>query len=92
MDAPIGASVDILTAEQSMRVRKGGRYVFWAEGLDRFDPAHKGLVNGEIVRVVHPHGCPPPNTMGHCHVENEQGEFMGLVWCGSLNEIPKGEK
>jgi len=73
-----------------MRVRKGGRYVFWAAGMDRFDPAHLGLEDGQEVRVVHPRGCPPPNTMGHCHVEDLAGNFMGLVQCDSLNQLVKG--
>jgi len=66
-----------------MKVRTGTTYRFEPVAMDCWAPAHQGLERGDLVKVIHPHGCPPPNTMGHCHVERD-GKFMGLVCCGSL--------
>lgn len=53
--------------------------------LDRIDPK-SNLKEGEKVRVIHPYGCPPPNTMGHCHVERvSDAQFGGLVCANSLH-------
>lgn len=71
-----------------MRVRKGSIYVFDPVGWDRFD-AKTDLKAGEKVRVVHPNGCPPPNTMQSCHVERLNGKFCGLVHVNSLNKPEK---
>lgn len=70
-----------------MRVRKGSVYIYSPSAWDIFD-ARTALVPGERVRVVHPHGCPPPNTLRHAHVEREStGEFMGLVCTASLYTV-----
>jgi hypothetical protein len=51
--------------------------------------ARTGLEPGEIVTVVvNLPGCPPANTMGHCHVYRLNGTFAGLVLCNSLE--PEG--
>ncbi len=45
------------------------------------------LSAGEEVVVIRPHGCPPPNTMNHCHVARRDDPavaLLGLVCCGSL--------
>jgi hypothetical protein len=55
--------------------------------MDVWRPAHRGLQRGDVVRVVNLHGCPPANTMGHCHVETLAGEFAGLVFCNSLQRV-----
>jgi len=68
-----------------MKVRKGSTYTFDPVLFDRIDPKTT-LKKGDIVRVCHPHGCPAPNTMGHCHVETLDGKFLGLVHCNSLTE------
>jgi hypothetical protein len=68
-----------------MKVRKGNTYKFVPNGWDHFDPK-TDLKSGDIVKVVHPNGCPPPNTMGCCHVEKD-GQFKGLVSTGSLEKI-----
>jgi len=68
-----------------MKVRKGSTYVFNANGWDTFHVCHQGLKNGDIVKVIHPHGCPAPNIMGQCHVEKD-GQFMGMVSTGSLSK------
>lgn len=70
------------------RVRKDALYRFDPVPLDRIDPP-AGVLRGElkagnIVRVVKMPGCPPPNTMGHCHVSTPAGMFLGLVHCNSL--------
>jgi hypothetical protein len=67
-----------------MKVRKGAVYTFRACGWDIFDRHNNTPANGIRVRVVHPYGCPAPNTMGHCHVESLDGQFIGLVSCNSL--------
>jgi hypothetical protein len=67
-----------------MKVRKGGIYVFKACGWDRFDRKDNTPADGTVVRVCTPHGCPPPNAMGHCFVETLAGKFIGLVCTGSL--------
>ncbi len=69
-----------------MKVRKGSVYVFNAAGWDVFDPRDNTPANGTKVRVIHPHGCPPPNTMGHAHVEGLDGRFIGLVATASLSK------
>lgn len=66
-----------------MRVRKGSVYTYQPVLIDRCD-ARTNLRPGSLVRVIHPHGCPPPNTMGHCHIEDMAGRFVGLVCVGSL--------
>ena len=77
-----------------MNVRTGHRYVFHAAGLDRYSPAHRGIKDGAIVTVVRLPGCPPPNTMGHAHVNGADGRFMGLVQTASLTPLthPDQEK
>ena len=63
-----------------MRVRKGGTYVYTREhSLWEMTDATHDTPSGTEVRVIHPHGCPPPNTMGHAHVESLDGQFIGLV-------------
>ena len=68
-----------------MRVRKGQILTFRANGWDVFDRRANTPAEGTKVRVCAPFGCPPPNTMGHCHVESLEGEFIGLVSCNSLS-------
>ena len=69
----------------SRKVRKGQCLFYYPNVLDMFD-ARTDLKSGEEVRVIHPKGCPPPNTMGHCHVERvTTGEFVGLVCTNSLH-------
>ena len=72
-----------------MKVRKGQTYVYVPCSWDIIDPKTT-LKEGDMCRVVHPHGCPPPNTMNHCHVETQSGEFLGLVSVFSLQK-PKGK-
>ena len=67
-----------------MKVRKGSIYMFRASLWDVADRRSNTPENGTLVRVCHPYGCPPPNTMGHCHVETLDGKFIGLVACASL--------
>jgi hypothetical protein len=68
-----------------MKVRKGGIYTFRACGWDLFDRKQNTPPDGTRVRVCTPHGCPPPNTMGHCFVETLDGQFIGLVSAASLS-------
>ena len=68
-----------------MRVRKGQKVKYNPNMLDLIDPK-TNLKKGDVVRVTHCHGCPPPNTMNHCHVETLDGKFIGLVSCNSLEK------
>lgn len=62
-------------------------YIYHANMLDRVD-GRTSLKDGDKVRVVRMHGCPPPNTMGHAHVADPMtGEFIGLVHCNSLHTV-----
>lgn len=74
------------------RVRVGSWYTFEAVGMDIYRPAHQGLTEGQLVRVVNLHGCPPANTMGHCYVNDEAGQFMGMVLCNSLTPHQRAGK
>jgi hypothetical protein len=67
------------------KVRKGSVYTFRACGWDRFDRKPNTPADGTRVRVCTPHGCPAPNTMGHCFVETLDGQFIGLVSTASLS-------
>jgi len=73
-----------------MKVRAGCKYRYNPVLLDACDP-RTGLVKGDVVKVVKPRGCPPPNTMGHCHVEKD-GRFVGLVCCNSLEKLSELER
>jgi hypothetical protein len=44
------------------------------------------LKEGDIVKVVNLRGCPKANTMNHCHIATESGQFAGLVCCNSLTK------
>jgi len=75
-----------------MKFRKGAVCVFKAAGWDIFD-GRTDLSAGELVRVCHPYGCPPPGTMGHYHVERvSDGKFAGLVCGASLTKVKKISK
>ncbi len=71
-----------------MKVRAGKAYLFQAAGWDRADRKPNTPKDGTLVRVVKLPGCPPPNTMGHCHVVEAQTDaFIGLVSTASLIEV-----
>lgn len=67
------------------KVKSGKTYEYQPVLMDRCD-ARTALKPGDKVTVVTLRGCPPPNTMGHCHVEHN-GQFAGLVHCNSLQAI-----
>lgn len=69
------------------KVRAGKEYEYNPVLMDKIDPKTP-LKKGDKVKVVALRGCPPPNTMGHCHVEHN-GQFAGLVHCNSLNAIAR---
>jgi hypothetical protein len=73
-----------------MKVRTGASYIYEPVSWDRFDPKTT-LKGGETVTVVHAYGCPPPNTMGHCHIDHN-GEFAGLVCTASLQPVKRRAK
>ena len=60
-----------------MKVKANSYYKYSPVGLDRWD-ARTNLMHGDIVQVKNIPGCPPANTMGHCHVYYN-GKFAGLV-------------
>ena len=68
-----------------MKVRKGQIYKYNPSFWDKIDPK-TDLQEGDLCRVVHQHGCPPPNTMGHAHVQSMSGKFLGLVQTMSLEK------
>lgn len=72
-----------------MKVRANARYRYDPKVMDIIDPPYGvragTLKPGDIVTVVKLHGCPPPNTMGMCHINGSDGHFAGLVCTGSLH-------
>lgn len=67
-------------------VTEGHEYVYDPVLMDITDPKAPALRKGMRVTVIHPQGCPPPNTMGHAHVALN-GLFAGLVHCNSLQQV-----
>jgi len=72
-----------------MTLRKGSRYIFQASGWDRFDPKPYTPADGTEVKVCQPYGCPSNGTMGHCYIEDMNGQFIGLVAIASLAKAEK---
>lgn len=71
-----------------MKVRTGGVYVYTREhSLWEMADAKHGTPSGTQVRVVKCNGCPPPNTMGHAHIETMDGTFIGLVHTAALSRL-----
>ena len=69
-----------------MKVRANASYIYDPVMLDVINPPlDETLKRGDRVKVVKLHGCPPPNTMGHCHIE-KNGKFAGLVCTNSLKK------
>lgn len=74
-----------------MRVRTNSTYTYRPVMMDRADPPYGveigELAEGDVVRVVKLTGCPPPNTMGMCHIADcLTGKFLGLVCTSSLEK------
>ncbi len=75
-----------------MRVTAGKLYAYYPCLIDVVD-ARTALKFGDVVRVVNLPGCPPANTMGHCHVADAaSGQFIGLVCCESLRPLPLSQQ
>jgi hypothetical protein len=68
------------------KVRTGKVYTFNPVLGDCILTQHHRATKGQRVRVVRLHGCPPPGTMGQTHIESEAGEFLGMVYCNSLED------
>lgn len=68
------------------KVQTGKLYRYEPVGLDLFDSRAPEIQRGDIVEVVKLPGCPPPNTLGHCHIL-KHGKFAGLVLTNSLEDI-----
>jgi hypothetical protein len=64
-------------------VRVNSTYFYVPVPLDRIHPPYNAK-HGDVLRVVNLPGCPKANTMGHCHVQHQDGTFAGLVCAGSL--------
>ncbi|MGZ5728236.1 MAG: hypothetical protein ACXWI8_13585 [Burkholderiales bacterium] len=63
-----------------------GQVLFYVPCLFDIADGRTGLEVGERVKVITPHGCPPPNAMRHCFVgDPETGDFIGLVCASSLH-------
>ena len=69
-----------------MKVKVGQTYTFDPVAWDIIDPK-TNCKKGDKVRVVKLHGAPPPNTMGCCHIEDLNGNFLGLVNTNSLQKV-----
>ena len=70
-----------------MKVRANATYRYNPVPFDRVDPPYGNPEKGDLLKVVKLHGCPPPNTMGMCHVNfAKSGEFAGLVFTNSLEK------
>lgn len=69
-----------------MKVKVGQQYRYNPVPMDKFD-SKCDAVEGQIVTVVNLPGCPKANTMNHCHIEDENGKFLGMVCCNSLEKI-----
>ena len=67
------------------RVRTGSWYTYNPVMFDKLNPPF-GVEPGDRVKVVRLPGCPPPNTMGMCHVADENGKFAGMVCTNSLEK------
>ena len=65
------------------RVRVGSTYVYKPVAIDQYDKRNDAG-EGQHVRVINMPGCPRANTMGHCHIESLDGEFLGMVHVASL--------
>ena len=74
----------------SRRVRVNSRYIYIHVIMDviNIHLRHAGLKNGDEVKVINLHNCPPANAMGMCYVE-KAGTFIGMVCCNSLIPIKK---
>jgi hypothetical protein len=69
------------------RVRAETLYIYEPVGIDLWEPNTRARP-GQLVRVRNLTGCPPANTMGHCHiVEPSNGEIIGLVLVNSLQTV-----
>jgi len=68
------------------RVRAGRLYRYMPVPMDRLDPKSSAS-DGQRVRVIRQPGCPPPGTMGHAHVTDVDGHFLGLVCVNSLSDL-----
>jgi hypothetical protein len=66
-----------------MRVRVNSLYVYDPVPLDLIHRcAH--AKKGDTVRVINLRGAPKANTMGQCHIQSVDGEFLGMVSTNSL--------
>lgn len=71
------------------KVKAGTMYKYDPVMIDRVDPRLLETIKpGDVVEVVKLNGCPPPNTMGHCHIKKD-GKFIGLVCTNSLKPLRK---
>lgn len=69
-----------------MKVKPGKFYQFDPCYWDILDPPYN-VKPGDVVQVKNLPGCPPANTMAHCHVVDGDGKFAGLVHTGSLKPV-----
>jgi hypothetical protein len=71
------------------KVKTGRWYTFQPVGMDLYDSC-ASVAPGSRVQVKRLPGCPPPNTIGHCHIVDAAGRFAGLVLTNSLQPITRG--
>jgi hypothetical protein len=75
------------------RVRAGQVYVYVPVLYDQCDPRLSHIESRLFVRVVNLRGCPPANTMGHCHIKGAvTNDFLGLVCTKSLRPLTPAQR
>jgi len=72
-----------------VKVRAGTTYQYDPVGMDVADPPVGRPSKGDLLTVVNLNGCPKANTMEHCHVNDKDGRFAGLVSTNSLKKVRK---
>lgn len=69
------------------KVRVNSIFRYEPTGWDLFMRPASTAQPGQLVRVIHPYGCPKPGTLNHAHIADAlTGEFLGLVHISSLRE------
>jgi len=74
-------------ADDAAKAKRAKKYRYEPVLFDRCNPP-KGLMLGDTVVKVQPHGCPKNGTMRMTYVGHpETGELYGLVMIASLVEL-----
>lgn len=74
---------------RSNRASTGRVYRFEPVGMDLWQGTPR-VARGDLVRKCQPTGCPRNGTMGHCFIEDLDGNFLQLVLVNSLVPVSGG--